>query len=85
VTVPRLADMDLRIGVTQSPRELTIDLADDTDREALRKQIDAALTGAIDVLWVTDKKQREVAVAAAKIAYIELGSSEGERKIGFAG
>ncbi|MEI6496786.1 MAG: DUF3107 domain-containing protein [Actinomycetota bacterium] len=77
--------MDLRIGVTQSPRELTVDLADDTDREALRAHIDAALTGAVDVFRVTDKKLREVSVAAAKIAYIELGSSEGERKIGFAG
>jgi hypothetical protein len=77
--------MDLRIGVTQSPRELTIELADDVDRAALRTKIDAALTGAVDVLWLTDKKDREVAVAAAKIAYVELGSPEGDRKIGFGG
>lgn len=77
--------MDLRIGVTQSPRELSIELADDVDRDALRIKIDAALTGAVDVLWLTDKKAREVAVAAAKIAYVELGSPEGDRKIGFGG
>lgn len=77
--------MDLRIGVTQSPRELSIELADDVDRAALRAKIDAALTGAVDVLWLTDKKDREVAVAAAKIAYVELGSPEGDRKIGFGG
>jgi Protein of unknown function (DUF3107) len=77
--------MDLRIGVTQSPRELSIELADDVDRAALRTKIDAALTGAVDVLWLTDKKDREVAVAAAKIAYVELGSPEGDRKIGFGG
>ena len=77
--------MDLRIGVTQSPRELSIELADDVDRAALRTKIDAALTGAVDVLWLTDKKEREVAVAAAKIAYVELGSPEGDRKIGFGG
>lgn len=77
--------MDLRIGVTQSPRELSIELADDTDRAALRKKVDAALTGAVDVLWLTDKKLRDVGVAAAKIAYVEIGSSEGERKIGFGG
>jgi hypothetical protein len=77
--------MDLRIGVTQSPREISVELADDTDRDELRKKIDAAITGAIDVLWVTDKKQRDVGVVASKIAYIEIGSAEGERKIGFGG
>jgi hypothetical protein len=77
--------MDLRIGVTQSPRELSIELADDTDRDALKTQVDAALSGAVDVLWVTDRKQRQVAVASAKIAYVEIGSPEGERKIGFGG
>jgi Protein of unknown function (DUF3107) len=77
--------MDLRIGVTQSPRELTIELADDTDRVELRQKIDAALTGAVDVLWLADKKLRDIAIAAAKIAYVEIGTAEGERKIGFGG
>jgi hypothetical protein len=77
--------MDLRIGVTQSPRELNLELADDVDRADLHARIEAALTGAVDVLWLTDKKDREVAVAAAKIAYVEIGSAEGDRKIGFGG
>ena len=77
--------MDLRIGVTQSPRELSVELADNVDRVELHARIEAALTGAVDVLWLTDKKEREVAVAAAKIAYVEIGSPEGDRKIGFGG
>jgi hypothetical protein len=77
--------MDLRIGVTQSPRELSIELADDTDRDALKASIDAALSGAVDVLWLADKKQRQVGVAAAKIAYVEIGTPDSERKIGFGG
>lgn len=83
--VPYSGGMDLRIGVTQAPRELNIELADDTDRDALRAQVDAALTGAVDSLWVTDKKGRLIAVPAAKIAYVEIGSGDGERKIGFGG
>ncbi len=75
--------MDLRIGITQVARELSIELADDLDRDALKAQLDAALTGVVDTLWVTDKRNREVGVAAAKIAYIELGTAEGERKMGF--
>ena len=77
--------MDLRIGVTQSPRELSLELADSIDRAELTSKIEAALTGAVDVLWLTDKKDRQVAVPAAKIAYIEIGSPEGDRKIGFGG
>jgi len=77
--------VDVRIGVTQSPRDISLELADDLDRAALKAQIDAALTGAVDVLWLTDKKGRDIAVAAAKIAFVELGTAEGERRIGFGG
>ena len=77
--------MDVRIGVTQSPRELSIELADDADRDAIRKQIDAALSGASDVLWLDDKKGRTTAVPAAKIAYVEIGGQDAGRRIGFGG
>ena len=77
--------MDVRIGVTQSTRDINLEMADDLDRAALKAQIDAALTGAVDVLWLTDRKGRDVAVAASKIAWIELGTPEGERRIGFGG
>jgi hypothetical protein len=77
--------MEIRIGVTHSPRELTVDLADDSDRDDLRKQVEAALSGAIDILWLTDRRGKEVAVPAAKIAYVEVGSPDSERRIGFGG
>lgn len=77
--------MDVRIGVTQTPREITIDLADDTDRVALRAKVEAALTGAVDVLWLTDKKGRDIAISASKLAFVELGAADGERRIGFGG
>ncbi|MFZ9628249.1 MAG: DUF3107 domain-containing protein [Ilumatobacteraceae bacterium] len=77
--------MDVRIGVIQSPREITLEVADDTDRAALKGQIESALAGTIDTLWLTDKKGRDIGVAASKIAYIELGTADGERRIGFGG
>ena len=77
--------MDVRIGVTQAPREIAIEMADTVDRDALKKQVEAALTGALDVLWLTDKKGRDIGVTAAKIAYVELGTAESERRIGFGG
>jgi hypothetical protein len=75
--------VDVRIGVTQAPREVSVELAEDTVVDELVAQIDAALKGASDVLWLTDKRGRRVAVPAAKIAYVELGTPDGDRRIGF--
>jgi hypothetical protein len=78
--------VDLRIGVTQSPREISIELADDDAlRDDVKARVEAALTGAVDTLWITDKRGRDVAVPAQKIAYVEIGSSGVDRRIGFGG
>jgi hypothetical protein len=76
--------VDVRIGVTQAPREITVEMPDD-ERDDTEKQIEAALSGAIEVLWLNDKRGRRVGVPAAKIAYIELGTNDGDRRIGFGG
>jgi hypothetical protein len=75
--------VDVRIGVTQAPRELSLELPDDADRAALQAQIEQALGDESAVLWLTDRKGRSVAVPARKIAFVELGPAEGERRIGF--
>ena len=78
--------MDIRIGITQAPREIAIEVEDDAKaREALKKNVEAALKGEIITLWITDKKGRDTAIPTAKIAYVEIGSSEPDRKIGFGG
>ena len=75
--------MEIRIGVTQSPRDIEIEVDDGADREALRTQVSAALAGEVSVLWLTDRKGREVAVAAEKIAFVEIGHPEQQRSMGF--
>jgi hypothetical protein len=74
--------VDVRIGVTQAPRELTLEV-DDGDRADLKTRVEAALSGATDVLWITDKRGRDIGIPAAKIAYVEVGSADGDRRIGF--
>ncbi|MEZ5215440.1 MAG: DUF3107 domain-containing protein [Ilumatobacteraceae bacterium] len=76
--------MDVRIGISESPREVTLEIPDDERDETVSK-LEAALSGAVDVLWLTDKKGKRVAVSAKKIAYIEVGSPDGDRRIGFGG
>ena len=79
-----LAAVDVRIGVTQAPREINVELDDDADRDDLKSRVEAALAGTSDVLWITDKRGKDVGIPAAKIAYVEVGSAE-DRRIGFGG
>jgi hypothetical protein len=75
--------VDVRIGVTYSVREIEVQIDDSTDRAALRSQIDEVLASKDKVLWLTDKKGREVGVPSGKIAFVELGATTDERAFGF--
>ena len=78
--------MDVRIGVTYSPKELDLELADDAEAAAVRSQVEAALAGGEStVLWLTDRRGRQVGVPVSKIAYVEIGAPGADRRIGFAG
>jgi hypothetical protein len=76
--------VDVRIGLTQTPKELEVQLGDDADADTLRAQVDAALAAG-STLWLTDRKGRQVGVPAEKLAYVEIGSPEDGRRIGFGG
>ncbi len=77
--------MDVRIGVVHTAKEIDVELPTDADRDKIRADIDAALADTDTTLWLTDRHGRDVAIPAAKIAYIELGSPDSERRIGFGG
>ena len=74
--------MDVRIGLIQNGKELEVQLEDDADTAALRAQVDAALQGG-GTLWLTDRKGRQLGVSAEKLAYVEIGSPDDGRRIGF--
>lgn len=75
--------MDVRIGVTYTPKEIEVELGDDIGREQLVKQVEQALGTENGVLWLTDRRGRQVGVPATKIAYVEIGSAHEERRVGF--
>lgn len=78
--------MDIRIGVTQAPREISLELEDDEKaRQEVKSAIDDALAGKTSTLWIIDKRGRDIAVPSSKIAYVEIGSSGADRRIGFGG
>ncbi len=74
--------MDVRIGVTNTPREIEVELAEGTDGDALAQQIEHAISEST-VLWLVDRKGRRIGVPAAKLAYVELGTGSEERRVGF--
>lgn len=76
--------MDVRIGVTYSPKELDLELDDDADPASIRSDIEQALAGgSASVLWLTDRRGRQVGVPVEKIAYVEIGAAGSDRRIGF--
>ncbi len=75
--------MEVKIGVTDSPRELVFNSAQTPDE--LEKLVTAALTQGDKgsaLLSLTDDKGRRFLVQAARVAYIELGPAD-SRRVGF--
>jgi hypothetical protein len=75
--------VDVRIGITQSAKELEVELDQDADRDAVIAEIEASLGKESGVLWLTDRKGRRVAIPVAKVAYVEVGAPTHERRVGF--
>jgi len=75
--------MDVRIGITQAPREIEVELADNTTADELVATVDAAVDKSSGMLWLIDKRGRRIGVPAAKLAYIELDTATETRRVGF--
>ena len=74
--------MELRIGIADNPQPITVTLPDGADRENIKESVEAAMRGAAPVLWLTDDKGREIAVAASRLTHVEMGPP-GSHPIGF--
>jgi len=72
--------VEVKIGVTDSPRELVFNSAASPDE--LEKVVAAALANGSEVLRLTDEKGRRYLVQAARVAYVELGPAD-SRRVGF--
>ncbi|WP_313673065.1 DUF3107 domain-containing protein [Mycolicibacterium sp.] len=73
--------MEVKIGVSDSPRELIFNSADMP--EVVEHQIKEALAqGDTGVLSLIDDKGRRFLVQTAKIAYVEIGAAD-VRRVGF--
>jgi len=81
---PEETSVEIRIGITYSPKEIEIELADDAAGDALVTQISASVGEEGSMLWLTDKKGRRVGIPTAKLSYVEIGAPRsGDRRVGF--
>ncbi len=74
--------MDLRIGIAESPQVVEIELDDDVDRSDLKSRVETSLKES-EVLNLVDRRGREWLFPAARIAFVEIGTADAERRIGF--
>ena len=75
--------VDVRIGIVQSMKELDVELPDDADRSKVLADIETALATEGTILWLTDRKGRQVGVPVGKVAYVELDPPASDRRVGF--
>ena len=73
--------MEVRIGVVYTARELTVETDDSVD--VVTGAIESAMSKGDSFLWLTDTKGRRIGVPVDKIAYVEIVTDAGGRKVGF--
>jgi hypothetical protein len=75
--------VDVRIGITHTPKEIEVEMPDDADGDTVVAEIQKLLKNGDGVLWLTDRKGRRVGVPVVKVAYVEVGAPSGDRRVGF--
>ena len=75
--------MDVRIGITHTPKELEVEMPDDAEPDDVVADIEKLLNTGDGVLWLTDRKGRRVGVPVVKVAYVEVGAPAADRRVGF--
>ncbi len=72
--------MEVKIGITDSPRELVFS-STQTPAE-VEEQVTAAFADDTKLLSLSDERGRRFLVHSAKIAYVEIGQADA-RRVGF--
>lgn len=73
--------MEVKIGISDSPRELIVNSEQTPDE--VTELVSAAIgDDASGVLALVDDKGRKFLIQASKIAYVEIGQAD-TRKVGF--
>ena len=72
--------MKVRIGIAETSKLVELDV---DDAGKFRKEVERALAEG-GIAWFNDSKNREVGIPAARIAFVEIESADGDHAVGFA-
>ncbi|WP_156745399.1 DUF3107 domain-containing protein [Mycobacterium sp. 1165178.9] len=72
--------MEVKIGITDSPRELV--LASTQTPAEVEELVSAALSDGSGLLRLTDERGRRFLIHTTRIAYVEIGVADA-RRVGF--
>ena len=73
--------MEIAIGVEFTPRELRLE-TDETVAD-VRKRIEDAYSGEERVLWLTDRKGKQIGIPLTKLTYVEIDAGADSKPVGF--
>lgn len=73
--------MEIRIGVLHTPKEIALEV--EQSAEEVKAAVAAALADDDGMLWLSDTRGRTIGVPAERIAYVEIETDAGGRKVGF--
>jgi uncharacterized protein DUF3107 len=73
--------MEVKLGVTYSPKELVVEV--DQSPDDVASLVEEAVAGKSKVLWLSDTKGRRVGVPTEKLAYVEVGEEHPDKRVGF--
>jgi hypothetical protein len=76
-----LEPMEVKLGVTDNPKELEIDIDQSADEVA--KTVEDAISLGSRMLWLVDKQGRRVGIPVERLAYIEFGEENRDKRVGF--
>ena len=66
--------VEVKIGIVDSPRELSVQVADDSEKTF--ESVASALSGKADLLTLVDDRGSRFLIPSSKIAYAEVGSAD---------
>lgn len=75
--------MEVRIGAADTGKELIIEMPDDAKADEVRAELDEALASPDGLIWMTDRRGRQVGVPVVRVGWVEIRVDDGAPKIGF--
>jgi hypothetical protein len=73
--------LEIRIGVIESQKEISLQVEDKP--EDLAKRIDDSVKDGTAMMWFVDDKGKRVGVPTNKLAYVEIDAEAEPRPVGF--